>query len=133
MNPITFLVLLGGFAWSLHLLIGAGKASLPLRRLVWASAATRLLVALLFYFASAQKWPFFRPLQHPESGFWNFAMDAVATHRYALGILSAWRTGAPYPVFTSGAIEYHFLVAVLYRLFGPYSVGSCPLQALLSA
>ena len=124
--PLTFIVLCIGFCWWTALLVHAGGADRSLWRLIWAAAGIRLAAALFFYFASTEHWPFFQPLQHSEPGFWNFAMDAVAAHRYALGILSHWNTNAPYPIFTSAAIEYYFVVAWVYRIFGPH-----PLYAIL--
>jgi len=115
-----------GLAGLTVLIAAADRSDAALWRLIGGAAAIHLSAALFLYFASARQWPLFQSLQHAEPGFWNFAMDAVATHRYALGILGSWKTGAAYPVFTSGAIEYHLWVAALYRWFGPH-----PLNGIL--
>ncbi len=130
---MTPLALLAGLSCALVLLsrwIGADRS---LYKLVGWAAGLRLAAALFFYLASFYKWPILSAQQHPVPGFWYFAMDSVASHDYAIRILSSWKTGVPYPVFTHGAIEYYILLAGIYRLFGPNPLNGILINVFISS
>ncbi|MCM8811739.1 MAG: hypothetical protein NC910_01635 [Candidatus Omnitrophica bacterium] len=112
----TFLFL--GLAWWGFLIAGSMKPDRTLWRLILTAAGLRLAAAFGLYFCSFFRWPLFIFQQHEVPGYWWFAMDSLAAHLYGEGTWFSWMTGAPYPVYTHGAIEYYLFLAVIYWLFG---------------
>ncbi len=130
---MTSLALFVGLSCALIFLSRRIGADRSLYKPVGWAAGLRLAAALFLYLASLYKWPIFSAQQHPVPGFWYFAMDSVASHDYAVRILSSWKTGVPYPVFTHGAIEYYILLAGIYRLFGPNPLNGILINVFISS
>ena len=130
---MSFSVLLLGFCWWLFLLLKRLGASQALRSLVWWAFAIRLGIALFLYLASVHQWPIFTGLQsREEPGFWTFAPDAAIAHRCAQWILPFWKQGMPFPIFTSGSIEYYLWLAGIYWLFGTHPLHGILINIVLS-
>jgi len=59
--------------------------------------------------------------------------DAVGYHRLATSIVDHWTTGAPAPALPGGKEGFYYLLAGLYRVFGPYWTAGLAVNAVLAA
>ncbi len=124
-----------GLLGALALAWAAGLATSDSRLRTWilASYALRLLIAVIFFAASAWHWPVLASLQVPsEPGFWMFAIDSKVYHYYGVQIAAAWAHGFELPNPDLG-FEYFAVVAALYRLLGPHPLYPIVLSAWLAA
>lgn len=61
------------------------------------------------------------------------APDAGAYHYNAIWLLRHWTEGFPAPELAAGKEGFYYLLAALYRVFGPHRVAGLALNAALSA
>lgn len=61
------------------------------------------------------------------------APDAQTYNFQAIAIVRSWTEGFPSPDLPAGKEGYYYLLAGIYRLFGPHRVGGLAVNAVLSA
>ena len=105
------------------------------RVLVWlvsGSFFVRCMLAVTLFVVSSQELPLLASLQ-VEYGLWEFGVDGVSSHEFAVRALDAWYAGIDLPVYVPEKIPFSLPMAAVYWVFGASPLHVILLNAWLGA